>query len=310
MHTPFRRTDYWFRAGVGVLLLASAALKCRQLSDASFAEQGILTTRLFWICVVEMELVLGLWLLSNLYARFATICAMICFAAYFEFSLTFAGSGLKSCSCFGSFQFSPRSMAVLDLVAFFALLICRPVRPDAATWRTHPGRCLAIAALLVISGASAVVVIHRYHSETSPYALRPDMRLGVSMDLESSSASQDFVLARLAHVTGLEFKADPELSDNGVDLGEVHLSRVNAWAVMEWLRQEQPQAADWQEVDSGYLLKKAPAWRLFSPLAVLVFDLSALVAAALWCCLYEVFLVKKLAASMADAEREPSTAAV
>src|SRR5947209_5245125 len=67
---------------VGFVLLVAALAKGHELATAPVADKDIWTSRWFLIGVVELELFLGLWLVSGLYARAARYVALTCFTAF------------------------------------------------------------------------------------------------------------------------------------------------------------------------------------------------------------------------------------
>jgi len=72
---------------VGLVLLLAAGLKTEYLSTTDLPELDLWSSRWFWTAVVELELVLGIWLLSDWHSSVARICALVCFAAFFEWNL-------------------------------------------------------------------------------------------------------------------------------------------------------------------------------------------------------------------------------
>ena len=58
---------------LGVLLLTAAVLKGWQLLTEPMANSGIWTNRAFLIFTVEFEIAVGIWLLSEIFKRFALL---------------------------------------------------------------------------------------------------------------------------------------------------------------------------------------------------------------------------------------------
>ena len=64
---------------LGVLLLVATVLKGWQLMTEPVANSSIWTMRWFLIVQVEMELFLGLWLLSGLFRKLVWLVGLGCF---------------------------------------------------------------------------------------------------------------------------------------------------------------------------------------------------------------------------------------
>lgn len=271
------------RVAVGLVLVLAAVLKSRHLGGINLAEHDLLSSRVFWDAVAWAELAVGLWLVSDVYARAAVVTADVCFAVYFQFSLYFAAVGQTTCPCFGSVEVASPLMAVFDFLALFILLNCVPPRSGSATWHTHPRRVVSLVGLLLTLGLSSTATIHRYRADAIDYTLRNDPVLGARVVLDGDSLTPGVVLDRLSHATGgVPFRLDPELGDRGQKLGEVHLPAVNAWALMEWLAGEQSQPADWVRRDGGFLLRRVPAWMRLAPGSLLVVNVLAITLALWW----------------------------
>jgi hypothetical protein len=288
------------------VLLLAAALKSRHLGDFDFRERDLLSSRLFWEGVIWLELGVGLWLMSNVYARPATIFAIGCFAVYFQFSLYFAAVHQSTCPCFGRVDVSSRTMAVIDFFALFTLLNCLPAWSESATWRTHPRRIAVLAALLIVLGSSSFAAINHYRPDAVDHTLRNDEVLAARVVLDNDAPGTEWVLERLSYATGgMPFELDPELGDGKANLGSVHLSGVFAWTAMEWLAGEQSQPADWVRADGGYLLRRVPAWREITPATLLLVDLLAVVL-AVWVSLGDAARYGERGAAVARAMRAGS----
>lgn len=102
---------------VGVILLTAAVLKAHQLATSPTREISIFTTRWFLIGLVELELALGLWLLSAVYPKQARVAALAVFAGFCSVSLYQALSGEHSCGCFGNLPINPWYTLLFDLAA-------------------------------------------------------------------------------------------------------------------------------------------------------------------------------------------------
>jgi len=113
------------RCLLGVVLLGAACLKGHQLATGPVIGEGILASRWFLTLWVELEIVLGVWLLSGLCRRAAWVAGLGCFALFTVVTLGKALRGDTSCGCFGRVEVNPWYTLVLDVVAVGALVLCR-----------------------------------------------------------------------------------------------------------------------------------------------------------------------------------------
>jgi hypothetical protein len=109
------------RRVLAVILLSAAVLK-------SFQHESANTLGPTWLLVftVEVELFMGIWLLSGLFPARAWIACAACFVVFECTSLHHAFDRIPSCGCFGDFQVSPWVSAAIDLCAILALAACAP----------------------------------------------------------------------------------------------------------------------------------------------------------------------------------------
>ena len=91
-----------------------------------YAQESILLTPRLLVAVIELEILLGLWLLSGLAKRAAWAAALVFFAAGTAANLYLAVEGQRSCGCFGRVEVNPWVTLGLDLTAILTLLLCRP----------------------------------------------------------------------------------------------------------------------------------------------------------------------------------------
>lgn len=136
------------RTSLGCLLLAAATLKGYELATAPVIESSLFNSRWFLILVVETELVLGLWLLSGLFAQVLWWIATIGFSAFASFTLYQALGGAESCGCFGKIQINPWYTFTIDVVAVGALMAFPPKAGQLI--RQFSGRRLALVASLAL----------------------------------------------------------------------------------------------------------------------------------------------------------------
>jgi hypothetical protein len=126
------------------LLLAAATLKFRDSSWEPFGQLLLVPHRVRSL-LIEIEAVVGLWLLSGLALALLRPVAATYFAALAAVSLVLAANGAPSCGCFGQTSVSPWVTAGVDLAALAALVAVRP-----------PGRCAGDRAGYAVAGWTAV----------------------------------------------------------------------------------------------------------------------------------------------------------
>lgn len=118
------------RVMLGIVLLVAAGLKARQFaSSLPLLGTGSVSSAWFPIAIVEVELLLGLLLLSGLFQHPAWVVAIIFFVAASFVSLYSIFAGNASCGCFGDIEVSPWFTLLFDLFAVSLLLLFRP-RPQ------------------------------------------------------------------------------------------------------------------------------------------------------------------------------------
>ena len=150
------------RLVLGLLLLIAASLKGYELATEPVAGQGLLGSRWFLIGLVEVEILLGLWLLSGAAARAAWWAALVLFGAFAVFTLQRAISGAESCGCFGKVQLNPWYTLVLDCLAIGALILWRPGPAVGVADRTSVHRGTVAAILAILIGVPAGWAMARY----------------------------------------------------------------------------------------------------------------------------------------------------
>lgn len=114
----------------GLVLLAAGIAKGYSLAPGSGVENA-LSSRWAMIGLIQVELLLGSWLLSGFCASTARALSLGCFAIFFLFSVVQAIKGETSCGCFGNLVVSPWLTALFDLAAVVALgsYECPQTRP-------------------------------------------------------------------------------------------------------------------------------------------------------------------------------------
>lgn len=145
----FSKVRYGFpvvRLVLGGLLLTTAALKLIDPSPDTFSALELLSSPRWQMAAIEVEALLGAWLLTGAFPLLLWLAALLCFALLASVSLYLGIEGQSSCGCFGAkLPVSPWYAMGLDFAALTALIGWRPhqgYRSDSATMR----RILAVAA--------------------------------------------------------------------------------------------------------------------------------------------------------------------
>jgi hypothetical protein len=144
------------------LLLATAALKAHALATNTAQPMPLLTSLRAQVAVIQVEGLLGLWLLTGLYLRAARWVALALFTALAGVSLFLGMSGESSCGCLGRLKVNPWLTFAVDLTVVVVLAWWRvPQGPGQGSnrWLRGGATILAGAAafLLLIMGGLIVV---------------------------------------------------------------------------------------------------------------------------------------------------------
>jgi hypothetical protein len=154
--------DLWsVRVLLGALLLAAAALKAHALATDTAQPMPLMTSLRAQVMVIEVEGLLGLWLLTGLYPGAARWVALTFFTTLAGVSLYLGLSGESSCGCLGRLKVNPWLTFAADLTAVVALAWWRVPRGserDSVRWVRGGAKILAGAAafLLLMMGGLLV----------------------------------------------------------------------------------------------------------------------------------------------------------
>src|SRR5438552_3154172 len=113
---------------IGLALLSAGALKVFQETTdpaASVAASGH-TWRLLHIVLIELEVALGLWLVSGYRGNFVRWVAFVVFCCFIGVNALKVVNGEDSCGCAGKITIDPLYVLIFDLFALWALLSWRP----------------------------------------------------------------------------------------------------------------------------------------------------------------------------------------
>jgi hypothetical protein len=115
---------------LGTLLLVTAGLKFEALGVVPLSRDPLLSSPRMIVAAIEIEVILGIWLVSGYAQRMAWVGALIFFAGAGGVSLFAGTTGQRACPCFGrlgsTFAGSVWLATAIDLFAVAALLRFRP----------------------------------------------------------------------------------------------------------------------------------------------------------------------------------------
>jgi len=125
------KTSYWKGFAIlskllGSLLIAAAILKIYGLAVDPLLQDGLVNKPWLHITSIEIEFLLGMWLLSGLAQKSGWLISIVTFGILTGISLYQALTGQASCGCFGQVKVSPWITFVVDTCAILALLFFRP----------------------------------------------------------------------------------------------------------------------------------------------------------------------------------------
>lgn len=163
------------RWALGLLLLTAAALKFQGSAPQALSQNTLLLSPRLQFTTVVTETLLGLWLLSGLYANWSRRAAIGFFGLLGAVSLSLGLQGQSSCNCFGRIHVNPWATFGLDVAVVLALAVCRPRRNpgEAIRWRgfvwTLAGTALILGLAggwLMLAGGSPAAALARLRGET------------------------------------------------------------------------------------------------------------------------------------------------
>lgn len=144
---------------LGLLLLAAAGLKLHGLAIDPVGRSGIFSGPEWQVAALELEVLLGFWLLAGARPAGAWLGSILTFTFFAAISGYQTWVGQASCGCFGAVVVSPGHALGLDLVVVFVLLIARP---DFSSVHDEPRRgwIVALAPLGIgLAGIAAILLI-------------------------------------------------------------------------------------------------------------------------------------------------------
>lgn len=143
------------RAGLGGVLILASVLKAHELATAPTLGPGLLQQRWLLLCLIELELVFGGWLLVSRGGRRTWVLTTVLWSVFFLTAVYEALSGADSCGCFGRVRIDPWYTAAFDAIVLVFLPFCRPDPPPASDAPArHVVRRWCVVATLAAAGAA------------------------------------------------------------------------------------------------------------------------------------------------------------
>ncbi len=120
--TLWRSRGHLVRVALGLFLLVTAGLKIHGLAGGFISEHSFLASPRVQVLAIEIEAVLGLWLLSGWALRRAWAVALLFFAVLVLITTYSMWSGQRSCGCLGQVTVEPWIILCIN-VGIVALLL-------------------------------------------------------------------------------------------------------------------------------------------------------------------------------------------
>lgn len=145
--------------GVGGLLVAAAILKLVQLFFFPTAESGWLSSRWFLSGLIQIELAVGVALVSGIHWTLFRRLAIVLFATFVLVTAWKVVRGDSTCGCFGPVDVSPVVTLAVDVVALILLVVWRPPPQLEAAASPARGRPLVLMAWIVVAGVTLAATL-------------------------------------------------------------------------------------------------------------------------------------------------------
>lgn len=134
----------------------AAGLKIHALAVDPLSQDGFVTSPWLHLAMLEVELLMGLWLISGFEARKAWRVALVLFLGLSAISLYQGLTGQASCGCFGKVQVNPWITFSVDTAAVVLLFRFKPC-PTVVIPADNPTN--ALSQLFSFSGQTSIAVI-------------------------------------------------------------------------------------------------------------------------------------------------------
>jgi hypothetical protein len=184
------KISHWVLRLLGTLLLTAAMLKGYELLALPTANKDLWSYRPFLILQVELELILGLWLLSGLWKRLAWWISLLCFGLFCSITLYKAMTGADSCGCFGLIHVNPwMTLWAIDVPAVLLLALFRPQK--RTTVQMQPPVCqrgyvfsMSMLLLALVSVTAAGLIQYEPQKVTATFeVLEPQTWTGQTLPI-------------------------------------------------------------------------------------------------------------------------------
>jgi hypothetical protein len=144
---------------LAIVLIAAASLKAYQVLTLSGPVlPGVVHNRTLFAALIEAELFMALWMLTEGLPRARFVAGMICFGIFALAASYEAFRGLDGCGCFGVAKVSPKITAAFDVAALIALWATKPraiVADCVPAWRIYA----ATATAVILSGSFLALLV-------------------------------------------------------------------------------------------------------------------------------------------------------
>ena len=120
--TELSQKVHWAPSLVGILLIVSAFLKAEQLIAEAYYSDNLLFSFTLVVIQIECELLLGVWLLSNVYQRYCRYTSILVFSCFAMVAFAKVLDGHRYCGCFGRLQINPWWTLFLDAIVIVTLV--------------------------------------------------------------------------------------------------------------------------------------------------------------------------------------------
>jgi hypothetical protein len=258
---------------VSLLLLFAAGSKCHQLSTSLLPEADLWTSRWLLILVVEVEIGLGIWLATRLYAQAARAASLFLFYSLAVTSLYLGTNGVKYCPCFGDVvRISPWITAAVDGMVVLGLLWWQP--QSIHTGSTYRRAIFSFGFFLLLGLPALPEMIKGAHYQGVSIELHKDSRLlqAIGSDLDQASVSQ--LLRFVQEETGVRL-ANETKSTISNEVRSWKFGQVPAFHIVEAIGQEIEPGAHWHpDGRGGYRLVSPPFVERWRPEGVFAVVLS------------------------------------
>ncbi|HUY32971.1 MAG TPA: hypothetical protein VMV69_09335 [Pirellulales bacterium] len=162
-----------FRPALGLALIATGALKAEAFLDPGQPAGGPSLSPLLLFVAVEVEFILGVWLISGLAPRLSWVAVLSCFAMFACTALYLLLTGAPGCGCLGRLPARPSVLLGFDIGTLAVLAVLRPQRANrvSRTPACDERSKAPWSALFGIAGAVLFVVAIAFSVFGSPQAL-------------------------------------------------------------------------------------------------------------------------------------------